>query len=238
MMNGMPNGGLQVTGLSQHYGSSHTLRNIGFSIAAGKCTAILGRNGAGKTTLLKCLMGVLPVTAGSVVYDGRTLTAAPPHMRVRSGFGYVPQGRDIFANLTVAENLEIALAANGVDGAKAAAEDVVALFPVLGEMRHRRGGDLSGGQQQQLSIARALLTRPSLLILDEPTEGIQPNIVKRIEEVIFGLKARMSILLVEQYFEFARAIADDYVVLRRGEVAASGAVGDMDADAVRRFLSV
>ncbi|WP_088342450.1 MULTISPECIES: urea ABC transporter ATP-binding subunit UrtE [Rhodomicrobium] len=232
------NGGLQVTGLSQHYGSSHTLRQIGFGVASGKCTAILGRNGAGKTTLLKCLMGVLPISGGSIVYNGRALTAAPPHIRVRGGFGYVPQGRDIFANLSVAENLEIALAANSVADARAATDEVVALFPVLGEMRHRRGGDLSGGQQQQLSIARALLTRPSLLILDEPTEGIQPNIVKRIEEVITGLKSRMSILLVEQYFEFARAIADDYVVLRRGEVAAAGAVGDMDADAVRGFLSV
>ncbi|EWY41616.1 urea ABC transporter ATP-binding protein [Skermanella stibiiresistens SB22] len=229
---------MAVERLNQHYGGSHTLRNVSFGVGDKGCTAILGRNGAGKTTLLRCLMGVLPITSGAIVWNGAPLTALPSHRRVRAGFGYVPQGREIFAGLTVGQNLEIAASASGTADAEAAVAEAVALFPVIGQMWRRRGGDLSGGQQQQLSIARALVTRPSLLILDEPTEGVQPSIVSRIEEVISELSGRLSILLVEQYFEFARSIADHYVVLARGEVAVSGGTADMDSDAVKRFLAI
>jgi urea transport system ATP-binding protein len=230
--------GLEVEHLNQHYGSSHTLRDISFTVADKGCTAVLGRNGAGKTTLLKCLMGVLSVSSGAIKWNGQVLTAAPPHHRVRAGLGYVPQGREIFAGLSVGQNLELAAAAAKVADPDEAIAEAVALFPVIGEMWRRRGGDLSGGQQQQLSIARALVTRPDLLILDEPTEGVQPSIVSRIEEVIAELGGRLSILLVEQYFEFARSIADNYVVLSRGEVALSGSVAGMDSDAVKRFLAI
>lgn len=229
---------LSVKDLNQHYGSSHTLRGVSFSAAEAECVAVLGRNGAGKTTLLKCLMGLLPTTSGEVIYQGRTLTQAPPHRRAKAGIGYVPQGREIFAGLSVGENLEIAASAAGHGEGEATTEEMIALFPVLGEMWRRRGGDLSGGQQQQLSIARALMARPSLLILDEPTEGVQPSIVKRIEEVIGALKGRLSILLVEQYFDFARSIADAYLVLQRGEVAVSGRMADMEVDRIRKQLAV
>ena len=230
--------GLNVDQLNQHYGSSHTLRNVSFDIADKGCTAVLGRNGAGKTTLLKCLMGVLPVSSGAISWNGQTLTHMASYRRVRAGLGYVPQGREIFAGLSVGQNLELAAAAARVDDPEEAIAEAVKLFPVIGEMWRRRGGDLSGGQQQQLSIARALVTRPDLLILDEPTEGVQPSIVSRIEEVIAELGGRLSILLVEQYFEFARSIADRYVVLSRGEVAMSGDVSAMDDNAVRQFLAV
>lgn len=230
--------GLNVEQLNQHYGSSHTLRDVSFNIADKGCTAVLGRNGAGKTTLLKSLMGVLPTSSGSISWNGQDLTGMAPYRRVRAGLGYVPQGREIFAGLSVGQNLELAAAAARIDDPEEAISEAVALFPVIGEMWRRRGGDLSGGQQQQLSIARALVTRPDLLILDEPTEGVQPSIVSRIEEVIAELGGRLSILLVEQYFEFARSIADRYVVLSRGEVALSGDVSEMDDDAVRQFLAV
>ncbi len=230
--------GLNVDQLNQHYGSSHTLRNVSFDIADKGCTAVLGRNGAGKTTLLKCLMGVLPVSSGAISWNGQTLTHMASYRRVRAGLGYVPQGREIFAGLSVGQNLELAAAAARVDDPDEAIAEAIKLFPVIGEMWRRRGGDLSGGQQQQLSIARALVTRPDLLILDEPTEGVQPSIVSRIEEVIAELGGRLSILLVEQYFEFARSIADRYVVLSRGEVAMSGDVSAMDDNAVRQFLAV
>ncbi|MEM7524999.1 MAG: urea ABC transporter ATP-binding subunit UrtE [Pseudomonadota bacterium] len=229
---------LSVELINQHYGSSHTLRDISFTAADAECVAVLGRNGAGKTTLLKCLMGLLPATSGAVVYRGQTLTDAPSHHRARAGIGYVPQGREVFAGLSVGENLEFAANAAGHGDENAVIDEMIELFPVLGEMWRRRGGDLSGGQQQQLSIARALATRPSLLVLDEPTEGVQPSIVKRIEEVIVALKGRMSILLVEQYFDFARSIADGYLVLQRGEVAASGRMAEMDVDRVRKLLAV
>jgi urea transport system ATP-binding protein len=230
--------GLVVTGLNQHYGSSHTLKNIAFQTGDRACMAVLGRNGSGKTTLMKCIMGLLQASSGTIVYDGKIITNAAPHERVHEGLGYVPQGREIFANLTVAENLQIAIAANRVEEPARLLEDVLATFPVIGEMWRRRGGDLSGGQQQQLSIARALMTRPSLLILDEPTEGIQPSIVHRIEEVIDRLKQKLSILIVEQYLEFARSIADTYLVLSRGDVVASGDVAAMDVNAVKKFLSI
>jgi urea transport system ATP-binding protein len=229
---------LSIIGLNQHYGSSHTLKRISFETAEKTCLAVLGRNGSGKTTLMKCIMGVLAATSGSIVYNGRTLTKAAPHVRVHAGLGYVPQGREIFANLTVGENLQIAIAGCRSPEPGALIEEMIETFPVIGEMWRRRGGNLSGGQQQQLSIARALVTRPSLLILDEPTEGIQPNIVQRIEEVIGQLKQTLAILIVEQYLEFARSIADSYIVLSRGEIAASGDVAGMDVAAVKTFLSV
>lgn len=230
--------GLIIEKLNQHYGSSHTLHDVSFNIDDRNCVAVLGRNGAGKTTLLRCLIGILPISSGAIVWNGKNLTTMLPHLRVRSGLGYVPQGREIFAGLSVGQNLEIATAAAGVEDPDAAIAEAVALFPVIGEMWRRRGGDLSGGQQQQLSFARALVTRPTLLILDEPTEGVQPSIVSRIEDAIAQLRGRLSILLVEQYFEFARSIADHYVVLSRGEVALSGAVSEMDNVAVKRFLAI
>ncbi len=228
---------LQVEQLSQYYGSSHTLRGVSLSVDKGECLTLLGRNGVGKTTLLKCLMGVLPVAQGKVVFNGRDITRLAPHERARLGIAYVPQGREIFARLTVEENLLMGMAtrkASGIDG------EVYELFPVLKEMLQRRGGDLSGGQQQQLAIARALLARPQLIILDEPTEGIQPSIIKDIERVIRLLRERgdIAILLCEQYFDFARALADKFVVLSRGEVVAGGAPELMDGEDVRRHLAV
>jgi urea transport system ATP-binding protein len=202
--------------------------------------ALLGRNGVGKTTLLKCLMGVLPVARGTVTWNGRDITRMKPHRRAAGGIAYVPQGRDIFARLTVEENLLMGMARlPGREAARISGE-VYELFPVLKEMLGRRGGDLSGGQQQQLAIARALLQRPALIILDEPTEGIQPSIIKDIERVIRLLRERgdIGILLCEQYFDFARALADKFVVLSRGEVVASGTADEMDGDHVRRHLAV
>jgi urea transport system ATP-binding protein len=231
---------LQVEQLNQYYGSSHTLRGVSLSVNKGECLALLGRNGVGKTTLLKCLMGVLPVASGRVRFNGRDITRLKPHQRAAAGIAYVPQGREIFARLTVEENLMMGMATlSGRQAARISAE-VVELFPVLKEMLGRRGGDLSGGQQQQLAIARALLARPQLLILDEPTEGIQPSIIKDIERVVGLLRQRgdIGILLCEQYFDFARALADQFVVLSRGEVVAAGAAPQMDGADVRRHLAV
>jgi urea transport system ATP-binding protein len=231
---------LDVENINQYYGGSHTLRGISLSLARGECLALLGRNGVGKTTLLKCLMGVLPVASGSVALDGRDITRLKPHQRARGGIAYVPQGRDIFARLTVEENLLMGMASLPAREASQVRGEVYELFPVLRDMLGRRGGDLSGGQQQQLAIARALLSRPRLIILDEPTEGIQPSIIKDIERVIRTLRERgdMAILLCEQYFDFARALADRFVVLSRGEVVATGAAAQMDTPEVRRHLSV
>ena len=228
---------LSVSKLNHFYGSSHTLHDIDLEIAIGSCTALLGRNGVGKSTLLKCLMGVQPVRSGTVRFDGQDITSLPPHARARRGLAYVPQGRDIFPRLTVEENLLTGFADRS---ARDIPEDTFNMFPVLREMRTRRGGDLSGGQQQQLAIARALLTRPKLLILDEPTEGIQPSIIKDIERVIRRLTERgdMAILLVEQYFDFARALADQFVAMSRGEIVKRGSGNNMDADAVRSLLVV
>jgi urea transport system ATP-binding protein len=231
---------LQVEHLNQYYGSSHTLRGVSLAVEKGQCMALLGRNGVGKTTLLKCLMGVLPVARGTVTWNGRNITRLKPHRRAAAGIAYVPQGRDIFARLTVEENLLMGMATlSGREAARISGE-VYELFPVLKEMLGRRGGDLSGGQQQQLAIARALLQRPALIILDEPTEGIQPSIIKDIERVIRLLRERgdIGILLCEQYFDFARALADKFVVLSRGEVVASGTADEMDGDHVRRHLAV
>jgi urea transport system ATP-binding protein len=231
---------LQVEQLNQYYGSSHTLRGVSLTVKKGECLALLGRNGVGKTTLLKCLMGVLPVAKGKVTWNGRDITRLKPHQRARAGIAYVPQGREIFPRLTVEENLLMGMATMPGRQAGRISAEVIELFPVLAEMLGRRGGDLSGGQQQQLAIARALLARPQLIILDEPTEGIQPSIIKDIERVIRLLRQRgdIGILLCEQYFDFARALADQFVVLSRGEVVAAGAARLMDGADVRRHLAV
>jgi len=229
---------LAVANLNQYYGGSHILRDVGFELPAGKVTVLLGRNGVGKTTLLRTLMGLVPATTGRVTFAGRDLTRAKPDERARAGVGYVPQGREIFPRLTVEENLRMGLATRG-RGAEMPPR-VFELFPVLGQMLRRRGGDLSGGQQQQLAIGRALAMGPKLLILDEPTEGIQPSIIKDIERAIRTLAGtgEMAILLVEQYYDFARSLADQYLVMERGEIVARGAGGDMDRDGVRRWLAV
>jgi urea transport system ATP-binding protein len=229
---------LSVANLNQYYGGSHILRDVAFELPAGKVTALLGRNGVGKTTLLRTLMGVVPAASGEVRFGGRDLTHAKPYERARAGIGYVPQGREIFPRLTVAENLEMGLATR--PRAAAIPPRIFELFPVLGQMLRRRGGDLSGGQQQQLAIGRALAMGPKLLILDEPTEGIQPSIIKDIERAIRALAStgEMAILLVEQYYDFARSLADQYLVMERGVIVARGAGGDMDRDGVRRMLAV
>ncbi len=231
---------LQVEQLNQYYGSSHTLRGVSLSLKKGECLTLLGRNGVGKTTLLKCLMGVLPVAKGKVTLNGRDITRLKPHQRAAAGIAYVPQGREIFARLTVEENLMMGMATLSGRQAARISGEVYELFPVLKEMLGRRGGDLSGGQQQQLAIARALLAKPQLIILDEPTEGIQPSIIKDIERVIRLLRQRgdIGILLCEQYFDFARALADQFLVLSRGEVVAAGAAAQMDSAEVRRHLAV
>jgi urea transport system ATP-binding protein len=231
---------LQAENLNQYYGSSHTLRGVSLQVARGECLALLGRNGVGKTTLLKCLMGVLPVAGGTVQLAGRDITRLPPHARAAAGIAYVPQGREIFARLTVEENLRMGMATLPRREAANIGGEVFELFPVLKEMPQRRGGDLSGGQQQQLAIARALLQRPQVLILDEPTEGIQPSIIKDIERVIRLLRQRgdIAILLCEQYFDFAHALADHFVVLSRGEVVAAGSQAQMASGDVTRHLSV
>ena len=229
---------LQVTALNQFYGGSHILRNVSFELPRGKVTAILGRNGVGKTTLLRTLMGLIPARSGSIKLEDRDLTALPPYDRVRSGIGYVPQGREIFPRLSVAENLEMGLATRP-RGTKLP-ERIFAMFPVLKQMLNRRGGDLSGGQQQQLAIARALAMGPKVLVLDEPTEGIQPSIIKDIERAIRSLAAtgELSILLVEQYYDFAQSLADEYLVMERGEIVARGRGADMETDGVKRLLAV
>jgi urea transport system ATP-binding protein len=222
---------LVVKELNQHYGGSHILRDVSFEVPAGKVTALLGRNGVGKTTLLKALMGLIPVRTGQIFFENRELTRAKPYQRARAGLGYVPQGREIFARLSVEENLQMA----AVDGIP---ERIFEMFPVLRQMLGRRGGDLSGGQQQQLAIGRALAMKPRLLILDEPTEGIQPSIIKEIERVIRALAAtgEMAILLVEQYYDFARSLADQYLVMERGEIVARGAGANMDRDGIKSLL--
>ena len=229
---------LKVEALNQYYGGSHTLRNVAFEAPSGAVTAILGRNGVGKTTLLKCIAGLLPSRSGAIGFDGADVTKLPPHARARLGLGYVPQGREIFPRLTVEENLRLGLATKP-PGASIPRR-IFEMFPVLAEMLGRRGGDLSGGQQQQLAIGRALAMEPKLLVLDEPTEGIQPSIIKDIERAIRRLAAEgeMAILLVEQYFDFARALADKYAVMERGEVVLEGRPAEVDEADVRRWLTV
>jgi urea transport system ATP-binding protein len=229
---------LKVANLNQYYGGSHILRDLSFDVPAGKVTVLLGRNGVGKSTLLKTLMGVIPARSGEISFQERDIGQAKPYERVRAGIGYVPQGREIFPRLTVAENLEMGLATRP-RGASVPAR-IFEMFPVLSQMMRRRGGDLSGGQQQQLAIGRALAMGPKLLILDEPTEGIQPSIIKDIERAIRSLAAtgEMAILLVEQYYDFARSLADQYLVMERGEIVKSGAGKDMDRDGVKALLAV
>ncbi|WP_076591262.1 urea ABC transporter ATP-binding subunit UrtE [Herminiimonas arsenitoxidans] len=231
---------LQVNQLNQYYGAAHTLRGVSLNVEKGKCLSLLGRNGVGKTTLLKCLMGVLPVAAGNVSLEGRDITKMKPHQRAALGIAYVPQGREIFARLTVEENLLMGMATKSGKKVSVIKGEVYELFPVLKEMLHRRGGDLSGGQQQQLAIARALLAEPKLIILDEPTEGIQPSIIKDIGRVIKLLRERgdIGILLCEQYFDFARELADTFIVMSRGEVVASGTQDQMDDENVKKHLAV
>jgi len=220
------------------YGAARVLHGVSFAIGAGERVAVLGRNGVGKTTLLKSLMGVVPVKAGRVLLDGQDITRATSYERVRRGVGYVPQGREIFGRLTVADNLRMGLATK--PGGTPIPTELFELFPVLKQMLQRRGGDLSGGQQQQLAIARALAAGPKLLMLDEPTEGIQPSIIKDIGRVIRMLADRktMAIVLVEQYYDFAAEIADQYLVMERGEVIARGRGQDMAADGVRQKMSI
>ena len=229
---------LEIDGVNQYYGGSHILRGVSLQVQRGQVLALLGRNGVGKTTLLKALMGLVPIRGGAIRLDGARIDRLRPEQRARLGIGYVPQGREIFARLTVAENLQMGLAAAG--GRGRVPDELFDLFPVLAQMRARRGGDLSGGQQQQLAIARALAARPRLLVLDEPTEGIQPSIIKDIERVIRMLAARgdMAILLVEQYYDFARALADRYAVMARGDIVSAGAGADMEAHAVRELIAV
>jgi len=229
---------LSVRGLEQYYGGSHTLRAIDLEVPAGTCTALLGRNGVGKTTLLRCLMGELAVRSGSVQLGGEDVTALPSYERARRGMGYVPQGREIFSRLTVAENLGVGeSAARG--GATTPRAELEELFPILHTMRNRRGGDLSGGQQQQLAIARALVSRPRLLLLDEPTEGIQPNTIKEIGRVLRALLERgMTVVLVEQYLDFALELAEHCAVMSRGEIVLRGRITELDPTQVKRHLSV
>jgi urea transport system ATP-binding protein len=213
---------LALEAIDQRYGSSRILRSLSMSIPKSQLTVVLGANGVGKTSLMKAIMGVVPISAGSILFEGQAIHQYPPHLRVRAGIGYVPQGREIFPRLSVYENLIIA-----ARSPKEAAEDldtVVSLFPVLKQMSRRKGGDLSGGQQQQLAIGRALMGRPRLLILDDPTEGIQPNIIQMIGDTLRQLvdQQGITVLLVEQYFAFARALADQFFILRKGEVVAQG----------------
>lgn len=229
---------LTLSNLNQYYGGSHILRDVSLTVERGKVTTLLGRNGVGKTTLLKSLMGVVPIRTGEISLDGQRLEKLRPEQRVGHGIGYVPQGREIFARLTVEENLRMGLA-SAPRGTKLP-DELFELFPVLLSMLRRRGGDLSGGQQQQLAIARALAAKPKLLILDEPTEGIQPSIIKEIEKVIRTLaqSGQMGILLVEQYYEFAEALADEYAVMTRGEIVRTGQGKHMEEDGVRNMVTI
>jgi urea transport system ATP-binding protein len=230
---------LSVEGVDLYYGASHALRRVSLAAKKGEVTCILGRNGVGKTSLLRAIFGLHPIRSGRIVWEDRTISDLPPHERARAAIAMVPQGREIFPRLSVMENLETGFATLP-RALRHVPDEIFALFPVLKDMLQRRGGDLSGGQQQQLAIARALVVRPRLLILDEPTEGIQPSIIKDIGRVIERLVERgdMAILLVEQYFDFARELASAYFVMQRGEVVLSGAGGDMDEAAVRSYLTV
>lgn len=230
---------LEIKGLNQFYGESHTLWDIDLAIAQGGCLCLMGRNGVGKTTLLKSIMGLLPLRSGRILYQGEDLATRPAEQRARLGVGYVPQGREIFPQLTVEENLLVGLGARP-DRLKHIPERIFELFPVLKQMLRRRGGDLSGGQQQQLALGRALALDPKLLILDEPTEGIQPNIVHEIGDVILRLNREegITVLLVEQKLPFARRVGQEFVLLDRGRRVAAGAMQDLDEALVREYLTV
>jgi len=231
---------LQVSELNQYYGGSHILRGLSFETRLGEVTCLLGRNGVGKTTLLKCLMGLIPAKSGTISWNNKVINTRKPHQRVQAGIAYVPQGREIFPRLTVEENLLMGLARFSGNEARQVPDEIYQLFPVLQEMKSRRGGDLSGGQQQQLAIGRALACKPQLLILDEPTEGIQPSVIKQIGAVIRQLAQRgdMSILLVEQFYDFAAELADSYLVMSRGEIVQRGRGDTMEADGVRGLVAI
>lgn len=231
---------LEIKQINQFYGGSHILRDVSLNASIGECHVILGRNGVGKTTLLKCLMGILPIKSGEIVLDGQDISKMSPEQRVRAGLAYVPQGRDIFSTLTVEENILIGMAKFSGAQAKKVPEQLYEIFPVLDEMKHRRGGDLSGGQQQQLAIARALASKPSILILDEPTEGIQPSIIKDIGKVIRKLthQGDMGIILVEQFYDFAEELADSYVVMSRGQIIAQGIGEDMPENGIKELVAI
>ncbi|MCX7094385.1 MAG: ABC transporter ATP-binding protein [Methylobacter sp.] len=259
---------LKISGLNQYYGGSHTLWDVNLDIKAGSCLCLMGRNGVGKTTLLKCIMGLIAVRDGAIDYNGEALTLAKPEHRAELGIGFVPQGREIFPLLTVEENLKIGLRAVRKQGIKKVPEHIYELFPVLKQMLKRRGGDLSGGQQQQLAIGRALVLNPKLLILDEPTEGIQPNIVSEIGDVIIRLNRAkgittpllkqgdeakdevregiikiknelgVTVLLVEQKLPFARKVADRFYIMDRGRGVAAGAMDELSDEMVKRYLTV
>ena len=233
---------LKVNNVNQYYGGSHILRDVSLTATAGQVTVVLGRNGVGKTTLLKSLMGLVAIKSGSIEFEGKAIHTHTPYLRARAGIGFVPQGREIFARLTVEENLRMGLAYKSAS--TPIPPEMYELFPVLQQMRHRRGGDLSGGQQQQLAIARALAAAPKLLILDEPTEGIQPSIIKDIGRVIRMLAdrgmngQRMAVVLVEQYYDFAAELADQYLVMERGEIVQRGRGADMEAEGARQRMSI
>ncbi|WP_286912738.1 MULTISPECIES: urea ABC transporter ATP-binding subunit UrtE [unclassified Pseudomonas] len=231
---------LKIDTLHQYYGGSHILRGLSFEAKVGEVTCLLGRNGVGKTTLLRCLMGLTPAREGSVEWEGKPITTLKPQQRVQAGIAYVPQGREIFPRLSVEENLLMGLSRFPAREAREVPGFIYELFPVLEQMKQRRGGDLSGGQQQQLAIGRALASRPRLLILDEPTEGIQPSVIKEIGAVIRRLAARgdMAILLVEQFYDFAEALADQYLVMARGEIIQRGRGENMQAEGVRGLVTI
>ena len=230
---------LKLEKLNVYYGESHILRDVDLEVPAGQIVCMMGRNGVGKSTLLKSIIGLLPARSGTVTLKDRDITGAPPHVRARAGIGYAPQGREIFPHLTVHENLRVGLEA-GRKGSKEIPVEVFELFPVLKEMLKRRGGDLSGGQQQQLAIGRALVAQPDLLLLDEPTEGIQPSIIMEIEAAIRKLKQKgnVGILLVEQYLEFAGRLADSFCVMERGSIVTRGPISELTEEVVKRHLAV
>ena len=230
---------LKIEKLNQFYGESHTLWDVDLDVLSGTCTCLMGRNGVGKTTLLKSIMGLLPVSSGSVFFDGNELADKPAELRARKGIGYVPQGREIFTQLSVEENLQVALLARE-DGLNEIPELIFETFPVLKQMLNRRGGDLSGGQQQQLAIGRALTLNPKILILDEPTEGIQPNIVHQIGDIITFLNKEkgITILLVEQKLPFARRVAQNFCILDKGRNVAADLIENLDDKIVKEFLTV
>ena len=233
---------LTIDQIHQYYGGSHILRQVSLTARAGEVTVLLGRNGVGKTTLLKSLMGLVPIKSGTITLDGRDITHAKPYERAALGIGYVPQGREIFSRLTVEDNLRMGTAT--CPAGTPIPEELFELFPVLRQMLHRRGGDLSGGQQQQLAIARALAFKPKVLVLDEPTEGIQPSVIKDIGRVIrrladVGMQGqRMAILLCEQYYDFAQELADHYLVMERGEVIAQGPGHEMVEKNIRQLVAI
>jgi urea transport system ATP-binding protein len=229
---------LNLSRVNQFYGGSHILRDVSLQARPGKITVLLGRNGVGKTTLLKSLMGLIPIQSGEIIFNGAPIHAIAPYERARIGIGYVPQGREIFARLTVEENLRMGLASKPSN--TPVPKHLFELFPILDSMRHRRGGDLSGGQQQQLAIARALAAAPKMLVLDEPTEGIQPSIIKEIGRVIrlMATQENMAVLLCEQYYDFAEELADHYYVLDRGTIVDQGNGSEMKSKNVRKLVSI